>query len=839
MIKAFGYILLVLVLVLPLSAQAQTNYVPAPVVPWLKAQGMGPKDKDITPVLSQKLKTKKDMLEDPDSDAPLRFLTADDHERFIESLKNEDIVELSLLEESYSRRAQQDLFQFGYEIFAGSETEGSQDKDRYGLPAGAVQDDFLLSIGDKLEVVFRGQRESTDVYTVDNSGLLVIKDLPPVPAAGRTIGAVRHSLEAYAGRLHNTEVFVSLDQIRQIDVLVVGHVKNPGRKTLTVFHSVLDALLESGGVEKTGSLRNIQVIRHGDRLYVDLYNLFLNRGRDIDLRLMDGDKIMVPPIGATVAVSGGVKRPGIFELESESDKPTVEALLDMAGGFLTPGDNRVLRLGLGHDGQESVVEVTNAMNAGFPQGSILMVETAQEKRAGTVVLNGHTRRPGIHALDKVETLSALLDSDQVMGPDIYPLIGVISRWDSESMARQWIGFSPLQVLKGQFDRKLQDEDVVHLFSRAQILALQDAKRMEIEATEQDEALDDPVLISFLREHSSFVRGAVRQEGAYPIMGSTTLDSLLAVAGGLTREANRGHIEVTSALLGEDLQSDGRSGTLRRNIDLTKVRADTIYLEPGDTVRVNQSELKIEDKSVLIMGAVKNPGRYDLLPGDKISDLLRRAGGLTMQAYPPGAVFSRKSAREAEEQRFRLAARDLERSLATALQDPDEKLDPKQISMAQDLAAALREVQAVGRITVESDPAVLEVEPELDLLLQTGDRLYIPERTLTVEVSGEVLSPARLQFRKEKEARDYIDEAGGFTRSADKSRTFVMYPDGSAQPLQPSFWSHMPLQIPPGATIIVPRDPKPFDFIETARDFSQILSNLAITGIFIDDIKDDD
>lgn len=124
-----------------------------------------------------------------------------------------------------------------------------------------------------------------------------------------------------------------------------------------------------------------------------------------------------------------------------------------------------------------------------------------------------------------------------------------------------------------------------------------------------------------------------------------------------------------------------------------------------------------------------------------------------------------------------------------------------------------------------------------MLLEHGDRLFIPKRPLSVRVSGEVLSPSALQFIEEKNPRDYIDEAGGFTFHADKNRTFVLYPNGSAQPLQVNTWNHKPIFIPPGSTIVVPRDPKPFDFIEGAKEVGQILSNLAVTAVFIDDIRD--
>jgi protein involved in polysaccharide export with SLBB domain len=387
---------------------------------------------------------------------------------------------------------------------------------------------------------------------------------------------------------------------------------------------------------------------------------------------------------------------------------------------------------------------------------------------------------------------------------------------------------------------------VHLFSTQQIINLNKAKteedrpRLIEEGSVDDEEtgkdiIDNPVLASYLKERSVFVRGAIRNPGPWPVSEGATLDSVMAVAGGMTLEANPSGIEITSALQ----QGSGDGGTRRARINLAETSPEEIMLEAGDAVRIGQKFNKVEDKSVLIIGEVQNPGRYDLLPGDKLSDLLDRAGGLTNQAYPDGAIFSRENERKAEESRFRTQAREMKLAIATALEADDEKIDTNKIAEARALAAELEAAQGIGRITVEADPAVLKVEPELDMLLESGDRLYIPKRNLTVRVSGEVLSSAALQFRESKDPRDYIDEAGGFTYNADKDRTFVLYPDGSAQPLQVSAWNHKSSFIPPGSTIVVPRDPKPFDFMESAKDVSQILSNLAITAIFIDDVRDDD
>jgi polysaccharide export outer membrane protein len=158
-------------------------------------------------------------------------------------------------------------------------------------------------------------------------------------------------------------------------------------------------------------------------------------------------------------------------------------------------------------------------------------------------------------------------------------------------------------------------------------------------------------------------------------------------------------------------------------------------------------------------------------------------------------------------------------------------------MARDLADDLRSIQVVGRITVEADPAVLRARPELNPLLEGGDHIHIPKRPMNVRVSGEVLNPATLMFIADKDDDDYVAEAGGVTYYADKSRKFVLYPDGSAKPL--GGWNDTPSMIIPGSTIVVPRDPKPFNFMDSFKDITQILTNMAITGVFVEDIATDE
>lgn len=762
----------------------------------------------------------------------------------------------SRIENYYAGRIVDELEQFGYGMFLNESIAHNL------KPNGGVQDDYVLSVGDKLHIILRGQINSQKIYPVTSNGLLTLDNLPPIPAAGRTIAEVTSALKSQMSSMPNVDLYVSIDQVRQISVLVIGHVNKPGRQSLTVFNTLLDALSSAGGIHKDGSLRSIKLVRQGRTQLIDLYSLLIHATDMSDIALKDGDRIIVPPLGPTLAVAGSVKRPAIYELrktlkgmyhhpENVSEVLNLEEILALSGGLLAPGQNRFMHLSLTQNGQEQVIDVAEAFKPQFKNGSILMVSPTDETRAGQVELSGHTKKEGIHPLSKHKTLSSLLDQE-ALGEKIYPLIGVIERYDTKTLKESYHPFPLHLVLKEQFDQRLEDGDVIHLFSKTQIHNLKEefspsalipAAFQEQGSTSFDLAEDsyvtNKVIGQILREHAIHLKGSVRLPGAYPVTDGTTLADILSISGGLTLEANRNKIEVTSNQFGKDGQAYWRSGTNRTLVNLSQANAASVSLVPGDTVRVNQTVRKLKNDTVLIAGEVDQPGEYNLMPGDTLSTLLARAGGLTPEAYPEGAIFSREQERKAEEQRYHATANEIERSLATALnRDQDKRPSDTQVAMVKELAAELRDVKAVGRVTVEASPDKLLSNPELDILLEAGDRIYMPKRPYSVRVRGEVLSPANLQFRSGKSPRDYLMEAGSFTHYADKDRTFVIYPDGSAQPLKVSNWNYKPVMIPPGSTIIVPRDPKPFDFMETAKDLSQILGNLAVTAVVVDDIQDD-
>ncbi len=415
-----------------------------------------------------------------------------------------------------------------------------------------------------------------------------------------------------------------------------------------------------------------------------------------------------------------------------------------------------------------------------------------------------------------------------MKRDVYPLLGVIERFDRRSLTRSLIPFSPQEVGLGRANRVLADGDRVHLFPATALRTPGDAQadtkpegaRSAVRPPSAPDAEPlDPAIAALIGERIVQIRGAVRQPGGYPVADRTPLSALIAVAGGLSSDADPAAVELT-----------GVTGS-RTAVDLGRARDAAQTAGPGDAIRVNPRAQALEARAVTIQGAVRRPGSYDVGRGETLSSLIARAGGLTEDAYPAGAVFTRESERRREKEFFAQQARELERALTLEV----EKGDPvkaENVALARQLAAQLRGVEPLGRVVVEADPAVLRARPELDPLLESDDRIHIPKRPLSVAVAGEVMHPTAAQFVSGKSAEDYVEEAGGPTRGADSGRSFLILPDGRAQPLALSSWNHRVSAIPPGAILVVPRDPKPFDGFEFAKSVGGILGQLAITAASI-------
>ncbi len=806
-----------------------------------------------------------------------RYLISNAEDSTEEDLEEEP---LSNIEQFYTHRIDEDIRLYG-KSFSFAQPDNASDYQRSqwldsllgNQPVGRVQDDFILGVGDRLRVTFRGQRDDSDIYTITAQGQIIIEGFNPMTAAGLSIGELRHILEKQVQQsLINTMAFVSLEEIRQVNVMVLGEVKKPGQYQLSAFHSVFDALEKAHGLLPHASLRHIKLVRSQTPLVVDLYDLLLEGTSTADLLLKDGDRIHISPIGESIAVAGDVKNPAIFELPASDEPISAAQALSWAGSTMTPFSNRYVLYRLNENGQDTIIEIFKEGLDTTPMqpGDIIEVASVKHKRTGGVTLSGHTGEEGFHALALNPDVKTLFQSASILGKDIYPYFAVIERIQNQSLAKSYVGFSPQAVLNGKANKKLSDQDHIYLFAYDDIEDLLDenhSSQSKTKSKHQDDPLfdslygekrkayknekdafyaelsktlqfeDDQIIYPealkiFVKAHVINIRGAVQKPGEYPISGEYKVKDIIDLAGGLSPKADKDHIE---------LVFNGKNRAISHTTVALKEKSD-FTLTSGDGLRVQFKPDNIDRLAVRITGEVARPGYYDLNKGETLYNLIERAGGITEFAYPEGAIFMRQSEKRRKQKIFQQTAQQLEQSIANYIMSRTEDEEPsEELQFAQRLAQELKTTPVVGRIVVEADPEILKrkTKKTTPTLLQAGDHLHIPRRTNTVTVTGEVLAPATLSFDMKKDGRDYIRAAGGTTRFADKSRAFIVFPDGSASPLKVASWNHSPdYDIPPGSTIIVPRDPKPYKFFNITSGITSIFSQLAITSVAVAELTDD-
>lgn len=332
----------------------------------------------------------------------------------------------------------------------------------------------------------------------------------------------------------------------------------------------------------------------------------------------------------------------------------------------------------------------------------------------------------------------------------------------------------------------------------------------------------PEILPFILEHAVALAGAVRRPGVYPVAGSSALSTLINGAGGFANDADLANVEVQS----HNPNATSMLRQERRYYDLTNVEVEKVGVTPGSSVRINSLLTDEEPGAVLLSGEFRRPGVYSIRKGETLSQIIDRAGGLTDLAYPYGAVFTRERVKADQQQAFRRAARELNNALTvSAIRN---NLEAESITAAQGLALTLTTIEAPGRVVVESDPEVLELRPDLDTTLEAGDAVVMPKRPNFVILSGDVLNPGALQFVPGKKVEEYLAQTGGLTSTADKKRAFLVYPNGVAEPIRFSLWSRRNVRVPPGSTIVVPKDTSPFTTLEIVRDVSSILGQLALS-----------
>jgi protein involved in polysaccharide export with SLBB domain len=561
----------------------------------------------------------------------------------------------------------------------------------------------------------------------------------------------------------NTFVQVSLGTIRSIRVLLIGEIEHPGTYTLPSLATVANALYVSGGPSENGSFRNIQVIRSGTPIArFDLYD-FLTKGDLINnIVLQDQDIVRVNPYKTRIELAGQVKRPAIFEA---NENETLQNVLDYAGGFTDIAYRDVIRASRINNKEREIVNVTYPEVADFKlrSGDRFIVDSVLSRFSNRVFISGAVFHPGEYALENNMTITDLIKRADGVREDASLARAVVFRL-KEDFSPTTLSFSVQDILSGSKSVVLQREDSVVIYSK----------------------------LGLKEEFQVKISGEVNRPGYFNYSDSLEIGDLVLMAGGLRDAASLKRVEVARRIRGKEYRSSDSAIALVAQFDLTDDLSSlkNFILQPFDEVVVRKSPTYEEQASVLIDGEVVYPGTYTInTKREKISDLLKRAGGLRPEAYPEGAVLLRKTFVNSSDSAL----------LNSKLQVYYNKLTDSTSAQKMEATMAQKE-QLLG---IDLPLIVKNPGSKYDLLLEEGDVIKIPKRLQTVQLFGEVYFPKKVRFDNRITFRDYIRGAGGYTSNALKRRSYVVYANGEVKSTRKLLFFNKFPTVKPGAEIYVP------------------------------------
>jgi protein involved in polysaccharide export with SLBB domain len=711
------------------------------------------------------------------------------------------------------------LKRFGSDVFL---SRGMQSRQMtLDMPVGP---DYVLGPGDSINISLWGGLAQQFSRVVDREGEVSLPEAGPIVLAGSTLSQAQMSIQhALARQFRDAKVEVSVARLRTVRVYVVGDVQRPGAYDVSSLSTPLNALYAAGGPTAIGSLRTVRHYR-GKQLIreVDLYEFLLHGVRSDTERLEPGDTILIPPVRQQITISGMVRRPAIYELRSET---TLSEVLALAGGVMVSAQMRDIRVerieehdkrvtlsvnvppGSSTDVAQKAIEAFNIQD-----GDKITVAPILPYSERSIYLEGHVVRPGKYPYSENMTLNDVIHSYQDVLPEPSEHAEIV-RLRPPDYRPETIEFNLSQVLIGNSPVNLQAFDTVRLFGRYET--------------------DAPAVA---------IHGEVRRPGQYPLPEGLTAAQLVRMAGGFKRSALLDAADLASYDIknGEKVVTHRVTVNIGRAVDDDDPKAD-VLLKPGDVLTIHQiSGWNNIGASVSLKGEVTYPGMYGIQEGEKLSSVLKRAGGFTSSAYPTGAVLLRNQVREMEQKSRDELIRQIETTSAGAHLAPTTNIQ-EQIGVAQLVVAQQREVVAklksqppTGRLVIKisSDIASWENTPA-DIELRAGDVLTVPKQPGFVLVSGQVYNAVALTYVPGKSAGWYLRHAGGATNMANTKEIFVIRANGSVVGRRSGEWYSdgvLDTKMEPGDVVVVPQK-----FIGGSMFWrnmlatAQVLSSIAITA----------
>ena len=641
----------------------------------------------------------------------------------------------------------------------------------------ATPDNYVLGAGDAVFIDIYGASQKTVEATVSPDGFVVVEGYGPIQVAGLTVTQANSRIRSQLGaRYSSSKIRLSVGQTRTITVNVMGEVKTPGTYTLAAFASVFHALYMAGGPNDIGTLRNIKVYRK-NRLVstVDVYDYILNGKLSGNVRLGDNDVIVVGAYDCLVNITGKVKRPMYYEMKSTE---SVGTLVNYAGGFTGDAYRKSVRIVRKSGSQYSVHNVNEFDMASFrmADNDSVSVDSILPRYSNMVEIKGAVFRPGMYQIgDDIYSVKTLLEHAEGVTEEAFTAHAVMHRMKP--------------------DRTLEALSV-------DIQGIMDGTAADIPLKNED-VLFVPTRIESQVEQTIAIHGEVQYPGTYKYAENETLEDFVLQAGGLketasmhnvliSRRVSNPHALTTDSLLAQTFKFSLKDGFV---ID----GQQAFRLMPFDEVYVRKSPGYTKQQNVTIEGEIMFAGDYTLTKkNERLSDLFRRAGGGTDLAYIEGARLERK-VNEAERARLEEIAKmrkeEKERLMQeTAINNQRSVGEMVQVVNMEEVT----EIPDTYPVGIELDKALSNPGSDDDIVLREGDRIIIPTYNGTVKIDGEVMYPNTVAFKDGKNAKYYINQAGGYNRYAKKNMAYVIYMNGTVAKVSDG------AKIRPGCEIVVPQ-----------------------------------
>lgn len=636
----------------------------------------------------------------------------------------------------------------------------------------ATPKNYRLGPGDEVIIDIWGVSEDNIRQQINPDGRIMISQLGPVYLNGMTVEEANRHIKnifakKYAGVGSDTDINLTLGQIRSIQIDVLGEVRTPGTYRISPFSNVFHALYNAGGINDIGTLRNIEVFRNGKKVSsIDVYD-FLFKGKDVgNIRLQEGDMIRVPAYSQLVHIEGNVKRPMFYELKSNEN---LSKLIEYAGGFTGDAYSDVVRVRRlnGLDKELHTVERSEYPSYSLKDGDVVSIGVVTDEFTNKVEIGGSVMRPGTFAINEnVKTVKQLINAAQGLTDDAYMDRALIYR-EKPDRSLEVISFNLGDLMDGTTaDITLNKNDIINIIN-----------------------------VNRITERGGFtIQGLVNTPGTYPYAEGTTLEDLILQAGGLREGASTARIEISRRIVDPEAteQSNQLVETFTFNLENGLVAGKDLEfnLMPYDMVQIRKSPAYSAQETVSLTGEVLFPGAYVLEKRtERISDVVKRAGGILESAYVKGAYLNRtmtNDERMSREETLRFAR--------------DNAHGEDSIIMSK------MEVSNRYYVGIDLQKALDNPGSPDDIILQKGDQIFIPELQSTVKISGDVMYPNTVLYSPNKKLKYYVDQAGGFGERAKKKKAFIVYMNGTIAQLK----KNTPIE--PGSHIIVPSKPdRPFDW----------------------------